>query len=197
MIRIEFFDNNLAVLPFKSQMWDLLRLCDNDFFPSLSSRENSPNGPIQYFEGLFTENAKYLLAFDEEQLLGFSIFSHNYFEDLISQFTPCNYIKIACVHPTYRGMKIASKFNKFLEEDLPHNLVLPYIVRRTWSTNIPQLSILKRNGYNLIHQFNNDRGNNISTVYFAKQLNNIKVDNIKINSIEIDTIDPICFDNQI
>lgn len=168
MVKLHFIDKIEDVLPFKSHLWDLLNICDNDFFPPLSYRENNPIGPVNYFEGLFIENAKFLLAFAEESLVGFSIFFHNYFEELIAQFTPCNYVKIACVHPNYRGLRIASTFNQFIEEQLPSNLKLPYIVRRTWSTNTPQLNILNRYGYNLIHQFTNDRGENISTVYFAK-----------------------------
>jgi ribosomal protein S18 acetylase RimI-like enzyme len=170
-IRILFFDNNKDILAFKAQMWDLLCMCDKEFYPTLSSRENSTVGPVKYFEGLFTENARYVLAFIEEQLVGFSVFLHNYYEELISQFTPCNYVKVACVHPSFRGLGIASKINDFIENQLPYNLVLPYIVRRTWSTNLPQLRLLEKFGYTLIHKFDNDRGNNISTVYFAKFIN--------------------------
>lgn len=170
MIRITFFDNITNVLPFKAQIWNLINLCDKDFFPALSSREMSLNGPVNYFEELFVENAKFLLAFLEEQVVGFSIFFHNHFEELIAPFTPCNYIKIACVHPDYRGLRIASSFNQFIEEQLPEDLTLPYVVRRTWSTNLPQVKLLSRFGYDLIHQFDNDRGNGISTVYFAKMM---------------------------
>ncbi|WP_202710747.1 GNAT family N-acetyltransferase [Sporosalibacterium faouarense] len=170
MIKFNFVDNVNDIAPYKAQMWELLCLCDKDFYPSLSSRENNDVGPVNYFEGLFLDNAKFLLAFAEEQLVGFSVFLHDYFEPLIAKFTPCNYIKIACVHPSYRGLRIASSFNSFIEENLPTNLVMPYIVRRTWSTNFPQLKLLERNGYNLVHKFENDRGNNISTVYFAKLL---------------------------
>ncbi|WP_425447427.1 GNAT family N-acetyltransferase [Dethiothermospora halolimnae] len=170
MIRLSFFDNNKDILTFKSQMWDLISLCDKDFFPTLSSRENSKNGPIKYFESLFSPNARYVLALVEDKVVGFSVFFHNYYEDLISDYTPCNYIKIACVHPDYRGLRIATMFNTFIEEQLPQNLVLPYIVRRTWSANTPQLKLLNRFGYKLIHKFDNDRGNNVSTVYFAKPI---------------------------
>lgn len=168
MVKILFFDNSKDILAFKPQMWDLLCLCDKDFYPTLSSRENSINGPIKYFESLFLENVKYVLAFMEEQLVGFSIFFHNYYEELIAQFTPCNYVKVACVHPSFRGLGIASMLNNFIETQLPSNLVLPYIVRRTWSSNLPQLRLLEKFGYKLIHKHHNDRGDNISTVYFAK-----------------------------
>ncbi|WP_081627963.1 GNAT family N-acetyltransferase [Caldisalinibacter kiritimatiensis] len=171
-IKILFIDNNIDILAFKAQMWDLLCMCDKDFYPTLSSRENSTNGPVKYFEGLFIENAKYVLAFMEEQLVGFSIFFHDYYEELIAQYTPCNYVKVACVHPSYRGLGIATMLNNFIENQLPTDLVLPYIVRRTWSSNIPQLKVLEKFGYKLIHKFDNDRGDNISTVYFAKFIEN-------------------------
>lgn len=171
MIKILFIENNKDILAYKSKMWELICLCDKDFFPALSTRENSLDGPKKYFEGLFIKEAKFLLAFSEEKLIGFSIFFHNYFDKLITKFTPCNYIKIACVHPDYRGLRIASTFNNFIEEKLPSYLVLPYIVRRTWSTNVPQLRLLENNGYSLIHKSDNDRGNNVSTVYFAKLIN--------------------------
>lgn len=174
MIKIKFIDNLMDIFPFRKELWNLLLLCDKDFLPSLSSRENNPKGPIRYFEELFKDNSKFILAFSGNKLVGFSIFYHNYYEDLISTFTPCNYIKIACVHPEYRGLKIASMLNQFIEEDLPENLVLPHIVRRTWSTNTPQLGLLQKYGYNLIHEINNDRGNNISTVYFAKCMLSLK-----------------------
>lgn len=163
MIRITFFDNVTNVLPFKAQIWDLINLCDKDFFPALSYREMRLNGPVNYFEELFVENAKFLLAFLEEQVVGFSVFFHNHFEDLIAPHAPCNYIKIACIHSDYRGLRIASSFNQFIEEQLPENVTLSYIARRTWSTKL-----LSRFGYDLMHQFDNDRGNEISTVYFAK-----------------------------
>ncbi|NBI06411.1 GNAT family N-acetyltransferase [Senegalia massiliensis] len=167
-INLNFIDNLNDILPFKDAIWNLLLLCDKDFYPTLSERENNPNGPYKYFKSLFIDEAKFLLAFDNKKLVGFSIFYHNYYEDIISQYTPCNYIKIACVHPDYRGQKIASKFNKFIESELPFELSLPFIVRRTWSSNFPQMSLLQNYGYTLFHKFENDRGDGINTVYFSK-----------------------------
>lgn len=167
-INLKFIDNLNDILPFKDAIWKLLLLCDKDFYPPLSERENDSNGPFKYFESLLVDEAKFVLALDEEKLVGFSIFYHNYYEDLLSQYTPCNYIKIACIDPDYRGQKIASKLNRFIENELPFNLRLPFIVRRTWSSNFPQMSLLQNYGYSLFHSFENDRGNGISTVYFSK-----------------------------
>ncbi|MBS4534077.1 GNAT family N-acetyltransferase [Clostridium sp. D2Q-14] len=175
MVKLKFIDNLIEILPFKDSIWEILLLCDKDFYPPLSSRENNPLGPINYFECLFTDTSKFILALDESKLVGFSIFYHNYYEDLIAKYTPCNYVKIACVHPEYRGQKIASKFNRFIEQKLPDDLILPFIVRRTWSSNFPQMRLLKNYGYTLFHMFENDRGDDISTVYFAKCIQPIEV----------------------
>ncbi|MBS4538640.1 GNAT family N-acetyltransferase [Clostridium sp. D2Q-11] len=168
MITLKFINNLFDILPFKDTMWELLCLCDKDFYPPLSTRENNPLGPTKYFEGLFTDKSNFILAFSKDKLVGFSIFYHNYYEDLIAQYTPCNYVKIACVHPEHRGQKIASRFNRFIEEQLPFELVLPFIVRRTWSSNFPQMRLLQNYGYTLFHMFENDRGDGISTVFFSK-----------------------------
>lgn len=173
-INLKFIDNLNDILPFKDAIWNLLLLCDGDFYPSLSERENNPLGPHKYFESLFVEEAKFVLALDEDTLVGFSIFYHNYYEDLIAQYTPCNYIKIACIHPDYRGQKIASRFNRFIENELPFELILPFIVRRTWSSNFPQMSLLQNYGYSLFHSFENDRAVGISTVYFSKCIESIE-----------------------
>jgi len=177
MIELTFIDNLTDIIPFKEQMWELIKLSDKDYFPSLSSRENSNNGPVKYFKGLFTDSSKFVLASIENKIVGFSVFFNNYYEDLISPYTPCNYVKLACIHPSYRGLRIGSTLNKFIEEQIPEDLKLPYIVRRTWSTNTPQIKLLQRFGYNLIHKIEGDRGFGISTVFFAKHL----VNHIQIN----------------
>ncbi|MGO1368903.1 MAG: GNAT family N-acetyltransferase [Senegalia sp. (in: firmicutes)] len=173
-IDLIFIDNLNDIIPFKESIWNLLLLCNNDFFPPLTERENNPNGPFKYFKSLFIDEAKFILALDKGKLVGFSIFFHNYYDDIISQYTPCNYVKLACIHPYYRGQKIASRFNRFIEEGLPFELSLPFIVRRTWSSNFPQMSLLQNYGYNLFHSFENDRGIGVNTVYFSKCIESIE-----------------------
>jgi len=129
MTNLKFISNIIEILPYKEKMWELLCLCDKDFYPPLSTRENNPLGPTKYFEGLFNDKSKFILAFSEERLVGFSIFYHNYYEDVIAQYTPCNYVKVACVHPDFRGQKIASRFNRFIEQELPFELTLPISLR--------------------------------------------------------------------
>lgn len=149
-------------------MWDLIKICDHDFSPTLSSREKSLHGPVTYFEGLFNDQSKIQLAFDQQVVVGFSIFYHNYESQEIQDYTPCNYVKIACVHPDYRGEGIASAFNKFIESKLPVHLQCPYIVRRTWTNNLIQVYLLEKNGYQVFLTHDNDRGFGNSTVYYYK-----------------------------
>lgn len=167
-MNIVFFENINDVLPYRSQIWNLLKICDHDFCPTLSSREESDNGPELYFEGLFTDYAKFQLAFDGLEVIGFSIFFHNYYSEEIANYTPCNYVKIACVHPDYRGLGIASAFNRFIENELPRHLGCAFIVRRTWTHNIVQVHLLEKNGYEVFLKYDNDRGGGNSTVYYYK-----------------------------
>lgn len=163
--------NRLDILDaYKDDLWNLLFICDNDFTPPLSERESSLIGPIKYFNSLFTENLIAVLAYNKRILVGFSLFYDQYNDENINIKENYTYIKIACIHPHYRGKGIASTFNDIIEVYVLDNKLPNLIIRRTWSTNYPQLKILQTKGYELFKQLENDRDNGVSTVYFRKRI---------------------------
>ncbi len=168
---IQLIEDFGEILALKESLWQLLLICDQDFYPPLSQREGSLEGPKEYFEGLFSDQMKLIVVKEEGVMIAFWIFYPDYRGDeYVACDEPCHYIKIGCVHPDYRNTKIGSMVNDFIERSLPETLRRPLIMRRTWSTNTPQIRILEKNGYEPFFKLDRDRPGGVSTMYFRKRL---------------------------
>jgi ribosomal protein S18 acetylase RimI-like enzyme len=159
----------------KEEVWKLLVLTDEEFVPTLSSRNSTVQtilktneqidlkSPIAYFEALADQY--FILALDNQRVIGFLSYIPNHNvqltanENLIS-----NYVSTIIVNPTYRSQGITVALYDFLMKQTNKT-----IATRTWSTNYAHLKILEKLGFKNVLTIENDRGNGIDTVYFARQ----------------------------
>ncbi len=161
----EFYSKNIV---------HLMTLSDKDFVPPLSSRSstlqknlsvNQSNGSIYaYFSEMIKQK---VLAFIEDGVfLGFVSFKENYSNDVILPSTlPNIYLSTLVLDEKARGKHITQRAYEHLFNVLypKHN-----IFTRTWSTNAPHIRILDKFNFTELARINNDRGENIDTVYFEK-----------------------------
>lgn len=166
-------------------VWEILWECEQDFYPPLSTRDSTEQSqlhtsreaesisiaPLSYFEELKKQH--FLLATDKatHTLIGFLSYRHGYESDETIQYSPSNYITTTCVRKSMRNRGVANQLFAFMEAEIPQSQQLPFITRRTWSTNYNQLSLYEKYGYTCIHRILNDRDNGVDTLYYAKRLN--------------------------
>lgn len=154
----------------KPQVAKLLQRCDDDFFPPLSERTNyetvktaAPSN--RYFDEAMEQSA--ILAFNYGELVGLMLFTNK------DSYAPSEgvgvnfetYVSTTLVDPEYRGFGIATAMNNLLESV---DGVFP-ILRRTWTTNVANRSLLTSRGFKVVKEFPNDRGNGIGTVYYWRE----------------------------
>lgn len=152
----------------KPQASKLLQRCDSDFFPPLSERVNyetiktaAPSN--RYFDEVTEQSA--ILAFNYGRLVGLMLFTNK------DSYTPPvdvnfeTYVSTTLVDPEYRGFGVATAMNELLEST---DGVFP-ILRRTWTTNAVNRSLLVNRGFRVVKEFPNDRGNGIGTVYYWRK----------------------------
>lgn len=147
---------------------------DKEFVPPLSSRSSSTqsvltdterktDGVLSYFESL--KKQRFLVATDNDKLLGFVSFRENYSNDIIKgKDLPNIYISTLIVKPEGRGKGLTKLMYKELLKIYLDRLVFT----RTWSTNFAHIKILSYFGFETLKTLKNDRGNGIDTIYFKK-----------------------------
>ena len=153
----------------------ILHECQDEFVPPLSLRTatNSAQlvggpGATVGFEAYYASMAKqaFVLAYDEatDELLAFLTYipkaKVSYFEG------DCAYVSTVCTTARARGKGIAAALYRQLEDILGAG----DICLKTWSTNIAQIKILPRLGYQEFKRVSNERGEGIDSVYFHKAL---------------------------
>ena len=105
----------------REDIWEILKLCDAEFYPPLSERnsscqkdfaagaenaaasgaESAGDGPRAYFEEMIRQ--EFLLAYDGDEMAGFMTFKKEYrYEKLGEEWNPSLYMTTACVRPVYR-----------------------------------------------------------------------------------------------
>lgn len=77
------------------------------------------------------------------------------------------YVNMVIVDPAFRGRKLTTLLYKRLYDDIAKPNGKP-ILLRTWSTNMAQLKILDRNGFNELKREINGRKQDVDNVYFIK-----------------------------
>lgn len=133
---------------YKTTILQLLLHCDNDFVPPLTKRDSSyrinfdssvlSDVPLSYQEELM--NQHFIMALHNSEIVAFLTFKHGYVTDELSAHSPCNYGTTTCVYKQYRNQGIAQKLYRFLEDEIPSEMKLGFVARRTWSTNHSQIT---------------------------------------------------------
>ncbi|KUP04421.1 hypothetical protein Q75_15635 [Bacillus coahuilensis p1.1.43] len=166
----------------RSSIWDILCECDNEFVPSLSSRESSlqnelnlgqgerpVNKPVSYFQEI--QQQSFLLAFNQnKELVGFMTFITQHETDILQAYSPSNYITTVCVTASARNQGITRAFYHHIlgENDLPEHMKMSYTTTRTWSTNHAHIHVLQSLGFTVVAHLHDHRGPGIDTLYFGK-----------------------------
>jgi len=162
----------------KNSIFDILRLCDKEFFPPLSQRtgtmqtdfakKSEAAGLEAYFDEILKQRA--ILAQDDGgKIIGFLSFRLNPETPILAQYFPIAHITTICVSPTGRGQGIGRSFYDFLFRWCEQHGVRT-ISTRTWSTNAGHLSLLRKLEFETIHTIANDRGEGVDTLYYLKEL---------------------------
>src|SRR5690606_9214491 len=97
-------------------------------------------------------------------------FKHKITLPFIPEMGESNYLSTTCIKHKYRGTGLGTRLYEYVETQLPDDMKLPYITRRTWSTNYNQLHIYEKLGYELFCTIENHRGEGIHTLYYRKKL---------------------------
>jgi ribosomal protein S18 acetylase RimI-like enzyme len=171
----------------KDAIWSLLCRSEDEFFPPLScrasttqseltkERESAP--PRAYFNQMIKQD--FLLAFQEESLVGFLSFIHNYtnknilYNDRVVHRDLNNYITTICVDSGSRKHGIAHQLYSSIEACLPECLQTRFVSTRTWSSNKAQNALLRKRGYTMCKRIEDDRkflGITDDTLYFIKEV---------------------------
>lgn len=180
-MKIQFYPKLPRLL--KKSVWNILCESSYDFVPPLSERYNEKGVeefdvtkvkiekyPFSYFNKI--KSLAYLIAFDEKtnEVMGFTAFLHGFYMKELKECNPSNYISTTCVSKKFRNRGVAQKLYHYFEEELPPSYQLPYITRRTWSTNQTQIHLYTKKGFFPAYTLKNDRGNEIDTVYYVKRI---------------------------
>jgi len=173
----EYKGKNLTVQE-KEMVWDILCQCDGEFYPRLSARNSSSQknlkdtGTVQgeekptvYYEEMIKQD--FVLAYEEEQVVGFMTFKQNYECEALSGFGTSLYITTVCVRKELRGRGIMKALYRTMEEEVTKACGCNRISTRTWSLNEAQIHELSKRGYEKLCVLKDDRGPGVDTVYFG------------------------------
>ncbi len=174
------FLSDISKLVYLNQIRELIELCDKEFVPPLSSRSSttqddfSPrtdnSGVEDYYKTVSDQSL--LVALYNNEIVGFMSYRTKYTcEHIDDSFLPNIYITTIIVKPTFRRHGIARVFyEQILNKYKSYN-----IFTRTWSTNLHHIRLLHSFNFHEHCYLNNDRGNNIDTIYFIHKSSNLKI----------------------
>lgn len=162
---------------YRTDILEMLRFSDREFVPPLSARSSttqadlsgesaSEDGVVPYFREMLKQQI--LGAFEDGVLLAFVSFRENYTYDSISAVCPNIYLSTLVMRPEARG--------KYLTVHMYEHLFFRLypaqnVYTRTWSTNIPHITILGKFGFRVLCRLADDRGPGVDTVYFGLERN--------------------------
>ncbi len=162
------------MITYREQILEMMYEADNDFVPPMSARfspfqtdlsgkPSAADGIVAYYNSMVNESM--LCAIEDGRIIGFVTYVENMKNKVFEGILPNLYICTLIVRPEARGRGLTYKMYDHL-----FDVVYPYhsLFTRTWSTNFAHSSILKKYGFSEIHRIENDRGDNIDTVYFGK-----------------------------
>lgn len=170
----------------KTEIWEILCQCEDEFYPRLSARNSSSQKNLQITEEEMTEKQmaekpytyyeemiqqEFLLIFSENRMEGFMTFKRNYICEELQEFGESAYITTVCVRKESRRAGLMSEMYGYLEENVRKLCGCSRISTRTWSLNEAQLHALNKRGYAKLSVLLNHRGVGVDTVYYGKAAN--------------------------
>ena len=176
-MRTEYKGNHLTERE-KEQIWEILCQCDEEFYPKLSARNSSSQKnlrdaeagtvsekPVVYYEEMIKQY--FVLAYMEEEVVGFMTFKPDYECEALSSIGPSLYITTVCVRKEKRGLGVMKALYTTMEQEVSEAFDCNCISTRTWSLNNAQIHELTKRGYESPAVLKDDRGPGVDTVYFA------------------------------
>ena len=153
---------------------------DYEFIPPLSYRDSTTTSfgatiidhsrPEEYLVGILKQEIIVSKKHDN-QIIGFVSYKPNHLIKIeTGKNIICYYITTIGVTKGWRGHGVANQFYRSIEEVVKRQTESNFVATRTWSTNKTHIKILTDLGYENILTIENDRGNGIHTVYFAKKI---------------------------
>lgn len=157
---------------------DLVKRCNYEFIPPLSCRRGIQEKNLSQETSFFEDNIEsylnslfeqsFIVALENEKVVGFMSFRENYIPAEIKVenmlwYNFC-YVSTIIVDREYRKHGLATQFYHELFK------LFDLITTRTWSINYGHLNILQKLDFKLVKRISNDRGENIDTVYFLKNV---------------------------
>lgn len=176
-MRTEYKGNCLSERE-KEMVWEILCQCDEEFYPKLSARNSSSQKnlkdmklgdssekPTVYYEEMIKQ--QFVLAYMEDEVVGFMTFKEGYECDALSAFGPSLYITTVCVRKEKRGLGIMKALYGTMEQQVSKLCGCNHISTRTWSLNEAQIHELSKRGYEKLCVLKDDRGPGVDTIYFG------------------------------
>ncbi|WP_044642659.1 GNAT family N-acetyltransferase [Risungbinella massiliensis] len=157
------------------QVLEILIQCDQEFFPSLSSKRGSDTISqstrlLQYLSEKDLEGHGYVLVEKEGKVIGFCNFYPTYVIDELPNFPEHLHVDTVCVLPEYRGQGIAKNIYAKLMEYTRETKGLEYIGLATWSENWIQEGIMSSLEFEEIGRLENARDQGVDTVWYGKKI---------------------------
>lgn len=165
----------------EQELRNILYEIDYEFIPPLSYRDSTTfsfgdsttnhNKPEDYLKNVLNQAIILSKKKSDSQVVGFMSYIPNYSVEIKNEKNIiCYYISTVGVTKGWRGHGITNQFYKLIEEIVKGQTISDYVATRTWSTNRTHIKILTDLGYKNVSTIENDRGNGIHTVYFAKKI---------------------------
>jgi aspartate/glutamate racemase/ribosomal protein S18 acetylase RimI-like enzyme len=184
----------------EQELRNILYEIDYEFIPPLSYRDSTTfsfganttnhSKPEDYLKNVLNQAIILSKKKSDHQIVGFMSYIPDHSVEIKNKENIiCYYISTIGVTKGWRGHGITNQFYKMIEEIVKKQTISNFVATRTWSTNRTHIKILTDLGYKKVLTIENDRGNGIHTVYFAKEIirdENIEYTSVKKNEI-IDT----------
>ena len=161
----------------KSEIFEILSACDQDFCPPLSERggtaeshltaDSSHNpGVTDYYRELMTQ--KNFLWKQGGRTIAFMSFRPDYQCPQLSRFPRVCYLTTLCLLKEFRGKGLSLRIYREVLQYLRNRYPDATPALRTWSTNGAQIHLMEKLNFEQVDVLPNDRGCGVDTVYFAK-----------------------------
>jgi aspartate/glutamate racemase len=177
----ELLEENTDKKEIEQELLNILYEIDYEFIPPLSYRNSTMfsfganttdhNKPEDYLKDVLNQAIILSRKKSDHQITGFMSYIPNYSIEIKNKKNiMCYYILTIAVTKWWRGHGITNQFYKIIEEIVKKQSTSNFVATRTWSTNRTHIKILTDLNYENVLTIENDRGNGIHTVYFAKEI---------------------------
>lgn len=167
----------------RSQIREIIGVCDREFVPPLSQRDSTTNQPQRtgrddqiradepnvYFDYLLRQPV--VAIFSQKKMAGFLSYVANYSSPELAGRTPSIHITTICIRPEFRGRNLSTQlYENLMANQSDRASGTQYISTRTWSTNCAHMRVLEKLGFEIVTRIKDARGDGIDTLYFSRQL---------------------------